>query len=156
MRSQQIVPAGTWDETDERGAVAIDSDQRHRRRVVLETDGGDELLVDLPVTTRLQHGDGLLLDEGGVIRVIAAPEELLEIHAHSPAELVRIAWHLGNRHLPVQLLGDRIRIRADHVIADMVTQLGGHAEPIEAAFDPESGAYSGGGHGHGHDHEAER
>ncbi len=142
MRSQQIVPANTWDPAEERGAVAIDADQRQRRRIVLETDSGYELLVDLPDSVRLHDGDGLLLDDGGVIRVIAAPEELLDIHAPTPGDLVRIAWHLGNRHLAVQLLDDRIRIRADHVIADMVTLLGGHAEPIEAPFDPEAGAYA--------------
>ena len=82
----------------------------------------------------------------------ARPEPLLEIHAHDEGELVRIAWHLGNRHLPVQLLGDRIRIRADHVIEDMVKGLGGHVDEIEAPFDPEAGAYAG-GHHHHHDDE---
>ena len=80
----------------------------------------------------------------------AQPEPLLEIHAHDEGELVRIAWHLGNRHLPVQLLGDRIRIRADHVIEEMVEGLGGHVDAIEAPFDPEAGAYAG-GHQHHHD-----
>ena len=92
-----------------------------------------------------------MLADGGVIRVVARPEALLEIHAHDPAELVRIAWHLGNRHLPVQLLGTHIRIRADHVIAEMVRQLGGHISEIAAPFDPEAGAYAG-GHGHHHEH----
>ena len=78
------------------------------------------------------------------------PEPLLEIHAHDAGELVRIAWHLGNRHLPVQLLGERIRIRADHVIGEMVEGLGGHVDAIEAPFDPEAGAYAG-GHHHHHD-----
>jgi urease accessory protein len=86
--------------------------------------------------------------------VRARPEPLLEIHAHDDAGLVRIAWHLGNRHLPVQLLGDRIRIRADHVIRDMVEGLGGHVDAIEAPFDPEAGAYApGAGHQHDHDHD---
>ena len=87
--------------------------------------------------------------------VQARPETLLEIHAHDAATLVRIAWHLGNRHLPVQLLGERIRIRADHVIDGMVEVLGGHVEPIEAPFDPEAGAYAGSHHHHdddGHPH----
>ena len=84
------------------------------------------------------------------MRVTSRPEPLLEIHAHDAAGLVRIAWHLGNRHLPVQLLGDHIRIRADHVIADMVRTLGGHVHTIDAPFDPEAGAYVG-GHHHHHD-----
>jgi urease accessory protein len=87
------------------------------------------------------------------VRVRAKPEPLLEIHAHDDGELVRIAWHLGNRHLPVQLLADRIRIRADHVIKDMVEGLGGHVDDIEAPFDPESGAYAGGGGHHHHHHD---
>ena len=115
---------------------------------MLTTEAGAELLLDLPQAVRLRDGDGLLLDDGRIVRVAAKPEPLLEIHAHSPAELVRIAWHLGNRHLPVQLEGDRIRIRADHVIADMVHGLGGHARAIDAPFDPEGGAYAGGHHHH--------
>ncbi len=97
------------------------------------------MLLDLPQAVRLRDGDGLELADGRVVRVVAQAEPLLEIHAHGPAELVRIAWHLGNRHLPVQLLGDRIRIRADHVIADMVHGLGGHAHAMDAPFDPEGG-----------------
>jgi urease accessory protein len=154
MRAQQVVPAGSWDATEEVGAVALDFDHRHRRRIVLPMEPDGELLVDLPEAARLRHGDGLLLDGGGVVRVVAADEALLEIHAHDPAELIRIAWHLGNRHLPVQLLGDRIRIRADHVIADMVEGLGGHVDTVEAPFDPEAGAYAG-GHAHALDHDGD-
>ena len=73
----------------------------------------------------------------------ARPESLAEIHAHSDATMVRIAWHLGNRHLPVQLLGDRIRIRRDHVIEEMAELLGGHVQHVEAGFNPEAGAYAG-------------
>ena len=91
------------------------------------------MLLDLPQAVRLRDGDGLALDDGGVVRVCAEPEKLLEIHAHDDGELVRIAWHLGNRHLPVQLLGDRIRIRADHVIEEMVEGLGGHVEAHRGA-----------------------
>lgn len=152
IRASSVLPAGTWsDPTDE---VLIDFDRRHRRRIVLTTQGGHELLIDFPQAVRLRHGDGLALEGGGIVRVRARPEPLLEIHAHDDGELVRIAWHLGNRHLPVQLLGDRIRIRADHVIRDMVEGLGGHVEAIEAPFDPEAGAYAPGvGHHHEHEHE---
>lgn len=143
-----IYPAGAWSQDSAIDSVLIDFDRRHRRRIVLPTEAGAEVLIDLPQAVRLRDGDGLVLDDGRMLRVVAQPEALLEIHAHGPAELVRIAWHLGNRHLPVQLLGDRIRIRADHVIADMVHGLGGHAHPIDAPFDPEGGAYAGGGHAH--------
>ncbi len=147
-----VLPFGEWDTAREAGRVLIDFDRRHRRRCVLSTETGEEVLLDFPQAVRLRDGDGLALPDGQVIRVAAKPESLIEIHAHGPAELVRIAWHLGNRHLPVQLLGDRIRIRADHVIADMVRGLGGHAHAVDAPFDPEGGAYAG-GHRHHHDHD---
>ena len=146
--ARAILPGGQWEASREAGRVLIDFDRRHRRRIVLATEVGEEILVDLPHAVRLRDGDGLQTEDGRVIRVVAKPEPLLEIHAHGPAELVRIAWHLGNRHLPVQLLGDRIGIRADHVMADMVHGLGGHAHTIEAPFDPEGGAYAGGHHHH--------
>ena len=110
------------------------------------TEQGREVLLDLPQAVRLRDGDGLAVNAGGVVRVCARPEPLLEIHAHDDGEMMRIAWHLGNRHLPVQLRGERIRIRADHVIRDMVEGLGGHVDEIEAPFDPEAGAYAGGHH----------
>jgi len=154
MRADHVLPAGSWDHAREVDTVLIDFDRRHRRRIVLRTLAGADLLIDLPQAVRLRDGDGLAV-ETGVVRVCARPEPLLEIHAHDEGELVRIAWHLGNRHLPVQLLGDRIRIRADHVIQDMVEGLGGHVDAIEAPFDPESGAYASGGghHHHHHDHD---
>jgi len=158
MRAQTILPAGSWDVSTASDAVLIDYDQRHRRRVKLTTDSGATLLLDLAHAARLRHDDGLALDDGTIVRVCARPEPLLEIHAHRDQDLVRIAWHLGNRHLPVQLLGDRIRIRTDHVIAAMVEGLGGHAEPIDAPFDPEAGAYAPGAGGHHHhddDHDHE-
>jgi urease accessory protein len=152
MRCQRVLPAGTWDPTNAVDRVLIDYDDRYRRRTLLHTETGTELLLDLAQAVRLRDGDGLASDSGGVVRVCARPEKLLEIHAHERGELVRIAWHLGNRHLPVQLLGHRIRIRADHVIQGMVEGLGGHVEEIEAPFDPEAGAYAG-GHNHHHHHD---
>ena len=150
MRSETILPAGKWDASKQIDRVLIDFDRRHRRRILLTTESGNEILLDLPQAARLRDGDGLQLEDGGIVRVESRPEPLAEIHAHDEAELVRIAWHLGNRHLPVQLIGDRIRIRRDHVIEDMVEGLGGHVEQIEAPFDPEAGAYVG-GHHHHHD-----
>jgi urease accessory protein len=148
-----VLPAGTWEDARASDAVLLDFDMRHRRRIALRTESGADLLLDLSHAARLRDGDGLALDDGGVVRVRARPEPLLEVHAHGPDTLVRIAWHLGNRHLPVQILAGRLRIREDHVIADMVRQLGGHAQRIEAPFDPEAGAYAGGHHHHGeHDH----
>ena len=87
----------------------------------------------------------------GFVVVRATPEPLIEIDAHSAATLMRIAWHLGNRHVPVQVLDRKLRIRADHVLADLVKQLGGHVAEIDAAFDPEAGAYAE-SHHHRDDH----
>ncbi len=152
LRAISVLPAGTWDQARESDTVLLDFDMRHRRRIALRTEAGAELLLHLAQAARLRDGDGLALDQGGVVRVRARPEPLLEIHAHDAGALTRIAWHLGNRHLPVQLLGEWLRIRDDHVIADMVRQLGGHMRRVEAAFDPEAGAYAGGHHHHDDDH----
>ena len=149
MHSHAVLPAGSWDAAREVDQVLIDFDRRFRRRIRLETVAGRAVLLDLAQAVRLRDGDGLEV-AGGVVRVVAQAEALAEIHAHSDAELERIAWHLGNRHLPVQLLGDRIRIRQDHVIEAMVDGLGGHVERLLAPFDPEAGAYAG-GHSHAHD-----
>jgi urease accessory protein len=156
MRAESVLPAGSWDAARAVDRVLVDFDRRHRRRILLATEGGSEVLLDLPHAVRLRHGDGLVLDDGGVVQVCAKPECLLEIHAHQDGELVRIAWHLGNRHLPVQLLGDRIRIRADHVIEEMVKGLGGHVDVTEAPFDPEAGAYAGAHSHHHHDDDDDR
>ena len=152
MKSISVVPAGTWDAAREVDQVLVDFDRRHRRRILLTTEKGDAVLLDLPHAVRLRHGDGLVV-AGGVVRVVARPEPLAEIHGHDEGEMVRIAWHLGNRHLPVQLVGERIRIRRDHVIEEMVELLGGHVDIIEAPFDPEAGAYAPGGSGHSHHHD---
>ena len=150
IRVSEIRPAGTWGhaETDH---VVLDFDDRHRRRIVMTGVRGTRFLLDLPEAVALRNGDGLVLEDGRTVRVEAAPERLAEIRCAAPADLVRIAWHLGNRHLPTQLLGDRLRIREDHVILDMVRRLGAEVRLIEAPFDPEGGAY-GHGHTHGHGH----
>lgn len=150
MRVEAILPAGSWNTTQEVDRVLIDYERRFRRRIVLETVLGAEVLIDLAHAVKLRDGDGLLVN-AGIVRVCAQPEDLMEIHGHRDGELIRIAWHLGNRHLPVQLLDDRIRIRADHVIGEMVEGLGGHVDLIQAPFDPETGAYVAGGHHHNDD-----
>jgi urease accessory protein len=147
-----FLPAGSWEVGRSIDFVVIGFDHRFRRRLLLRTEAGREVLLDLPQAVRLRQDDGLVLPDGGIVRVCAAAEALLEISAAESALLLRIAWHLGNRHLPVQFLGWCLRIRADHVIAEMVQGLGGVVMPIEAPFDPEAGAYSvGGGGQHHHD-----
>jgi urease accessory protein len=146
MRAVAVLAAGTWNTLSAADSVLLDHDHRHRRRIALRTEAEAELLLDLPQAAHLRDGDGLALEGGGVVRVRAKPERLLEIRASDDATLLRIAWHLGNRHLPVQALNRRLRIRTDHVIADLVIQLGGQAEELEAPFDPEAGAYADGHH----------
>lgn len=131
--------------------VVLDFDARHRRRIVMRTEGGIELLLDLERPTRLKNGDVLLLDDGRHVAVRAAMEPLARLRCETTEQLMRLAWHLGNRHLPVMLHAGRIYIRRDHVIEQMAAGLGALVAHVEAAFDPEDGAYAGGGHGHPHD-----
>ena len=140
-RAHTVRQAGKWDNAAAIDRVVLDADQRHRRRLVLTAERGTILLLDLPHATTLKDGDGLVLEDGAVVRVAGKPEPLFEIAAGSPFDLARLAWHLGNRHADVQLLGDRLRIRRDHVLAEMLTGLGARATEIEAPFDPEAGAY---------------
>lgn len=150
IRVSEILPAGSWQEPAA-DVITLDRDDRYRRRAAMTAEAGVSFLLDEPNAVHLRHGDGLRLDDGRIVEVRAEPEDLVEIEAENSAHLVKIAWHLGNRHLPTQLMGDRLRIRRDHVIEDMVSKLGGRLTPVAAPFDPEGGAY---GHGqtHGHDH----
>ncbi|MDW4497329.1 urease accessory protein UreE [Sulfitobacter sp. D35] len=131
--------------------VTLDYDARFLRRKVLGTDGGARLLVDLPQTTSLNHGDALETTDGTLIGIRAAPEPLLEVSGDS---LHRIAWHIGNRHTPCQIEATRLLIQRDHVMAGMLDRLGAHVREVVEPFTPEGGAY---GHGrtHGHDHGAQ-
>ena len=147
-----VIARGAYEPETAADSVLLDHDMRVRRRIVLTTASGEPIRLNQVSVVQLKDGDGLKLDDGRVIRVEAKPELLLEIHAADPAGLVRIAWHLGNRHLPTQLLDGRIRIRYDHVIAGMVEKLGGRSNPVHAPFDPEGGAYAEAGHDHGHEH----
>jgi urease accessory protein len=124
--------------------ITLDHEARHRRRARLVSDRGLEFLLDLPHAEHLHEGDRLVLDDGRRIAVRAAQEAVLDIRSD---QLARIAWHLGNRHCPTQILGDRLRIARDHVLADMLRGLGAEVTEGMASFDPETGAY----HTH-HDH----
>lgn len=131
--------------------MTLDHDARHLRRAVLSTDGGLAVLVDLPQATVLAQGDRLVLEDGRNVEVRAAVEPLLEIRGRDAHHLARLAWHLGNRHLPTQIEADRLLIRRDHVIAHMLEHQGATVREVEAAFTPEGGAYGHGGtHGHAH------
>ncbi|MBN9004571.1 MAG: urease accessory protein UreE [Rhizobiales bacterium] len=139
--------------------VVLDFDDRHRRRLAMTATRGLEFLLDLEMAIALRGGDALVLEDGRLIEVVAAPESLAEIRCKDAHHLVRVAWHLGNRHLPTQITARGLRIRRDHVIEDMVRGLGARVIEIEAPFDPEGGAYADGhahaashGSDHGSDH----
>ena len=163
-RATEVLRAGTWQEAQARDSVLLDFDDRHRRRRLYTGQGGLAFLLDLPEATVLRDGDGLALATGGVVCVRAAPEPLVEITAATREHLARLAWHLGNRHLPTQIEGERLLIRDDHVIVHMLEGLGATLRKVDAPFDPEGGAYGEhnrqpghhhhhGDHGHHHDHD---
>lgn len=132
--------------------ISLSYEARFLRRRVLTTDGGLDFLLDLETTTSLNHGGALKLEDGREIEVVAAPEPLLEITGEN---LVRLAWHIGNRHTPCQIAPDHLIIRRDHVLEAMLHQLGAVLEIAHAPFCPEGGAYGHGrtmGHDHGPDH----
>ncbi|GLR68616.1 urease accessory protein UreE [Acidocella aquatica] len=143
MRAVRILPADQWHTAIH--SVTLDYDRRYRRRLRFVTDQGTEILLDLPEAVHIRGGDALALEDGSYVEVRAADEALLEITAPTADALIRLAWHLGNRHLAVQFLPSCLRILEDHVIADMVRKLGGSAAQMTAPFDPEGGAY----HSHG-------
>ncbi len=154
-RAIEVIPAGTWPEGRAVGTVTLPCTERHRRRVLMHDDAGGDFLLDLPEAVHMADGDGLALEDGAVVRVVAAEEFVAEARCTDPLHLARVAWHLGNRHLPVQILKDGgIRFPHDHIIEGMVTGLGAEVSHCRAPFHPESGAYSGGagggagGHGH--------
>ena len=155
LRATAVRPAGSWEEGAARDCVLLDFDARHRRRIVMHGEAGLDFLLDLPEAVALADGDGLALEDGGTVAVKAAPERLIEVRAGEGLPLLRIAWHLGNRHLPTEIRSDALRIREDHVILDMLQRMGARTALVEAPFHPEGGAYGHGrthGHDHGHDH----
>jgi len=147
MRATEVIPAGDWPQPPA-DTVVLDFDGRHRRRVTMTASGGLTFLLDLPETVAIEDGAGLQLEDGRIVGVEAAPEALLEVTCADPHQLARIAWHLGNRHLPTEVRGSSLRVRDDHVIADMLRGLGLTVSEIEAPFQPEGGAYGSAGHHH--------
>lgn len=144
-RAQRVVRGGGSAAPDH---VALDYEGRFLRRRRLETTGGNAFLVDLPEVVSLDDGDAFELPDGQLIAVHAAPEALLAVTGEG---LARLAWHIGNRHTPCRIEAERLLIREDHVLADMLRKLGATVEPLSAPFVPEGGAY---GHGRtlGHTH----
>jgi len=127
--------------------IELAFEQRERSRFRATLLSGEEIGVDLPPGTLLRHGDRLLLSDGRIVAIEAAPERLLEVHAHDATELARIAYHIGNRHVPIQIGDGFVRLLPDHVLQAMIERLGGHVHEVSVGFQPESGAY---GHSHVH------
>jgi urease accessory protein len=154
LTANEVLSKGTWQGTAA-DRVVLSYDDRFRRRIMLTSEQGREVLLSLKEAILLQNGDALLADGDQLIEVVAAPEKLIEIRCEGPHALLRTAWHLGNRHLATQIMEKSLRIRYDKVILEMVEGLGAEATVIEAPFNPEGGAYSGGGHTKVHNHHHE-
>ena len=163
IRAVEILPHGKWLGTTAVDHLILTYDERHRRRLRYVACGGTTFLLDLPRAAVLRAGDGLRLEDGRIVSVEASPEQLVEVTAADAAALIRLAWHIGNRHLPAQLEPNRILIRDDTVIVNMLLGLGATVRPVLAAFTPETGAYDSRGsagaqhdHVHGHGYEPQQ
>ena len=156
QRVISIKHPGDWAAASASDRVVLDAGDRNRRRIVLKGEKGTEFLLDFAKPVSLRDGDGLLLDDGAIVLVAGESEKLIEISVGSALDCVRLAWHLGNRHTDVQVIGDRLRIRRDHVLEDMLRGLGARIAALDAPFDPEPASPSHGhhhGHGHAHHHD---
>jgi urease accessory protein len=146
----EIKHSGDWNSSTARDRVTLDAGDRNRRRIVLTGEKGTQFLLDEAKPVSLHDGDGLVLDDGSIVLVAGLAEPLIEISAGSALDTVRLAWHLGNRHTDVQIAGDKIRIRRDHVLEDMLRGLGAKLSSLDAPFDPEPASPSHEHHGHDH------
>ncbi len=142
VRARRVIPAVSAEHLEASDAVELSYDERHRRRIRMTSIEGRAFLLDLPKAVALADGDQLVLDDGSVLSVRAIPERVIDIRADSGRHLTTIAWHLGNRHWPTQVLEDGLRIRFDPVLVDMIEGLGGVVAILEAPFQPEGGAYA--------------
>jgi urease accessory protein len=139
-------PAGHWPKEKAAGSFTLDFDGRHRRRIRLTSDQGEGVLLDLPKAVAMADGDGLQLEDGRWLKVQAAAEPIVEVRHKDPNQLMRLAWHLGNRHLPTEIRSQVLLIRPDHVIEEMLHGFGADLVKVQAPFQPEGGAY--GSHTH--------
>ena len=137
--------------------LELDWDTRQKSRFEATDSAGRTLGVFLPRGTVVRGGDVLVADDGSLVRVLAAPQAVLKIthctNHGTPYDLIRAAYHLGNRHVPIELKADHLKIEPDHVLADMLRAMHLIVHAVDEAFEPENGAYASGGHGHNHDHE---
>jgi urease accessory protein len=159
LRAEKVIAAGQWSGAPA-DTVVLDFDDRYRRRLAMTGVGGLAFVLDLAEAAMLRGGDGLSLEDGRIVEVVAAPEPLAEIRAADGLALARVAWHLGNRHLQTEILPKALRIRRDPVIEAMAEGLGARVVALEAPFNPEGGAYvkpeRGAAERHDHDHDHHR
>jgi urease accessory protein len=132
------------------GRVTLPIEQRVRSRLRVKLDDGREAGLFLPRGTLLRGGDRLVSDEGEVIEIVAAAETVSTVHSNDIILLTRAAYHLGNRHIPLQVEDGWLRYQHDHVLDDMLRQMGLEVVVEQAAFEPEAGAYQQAAHGHHH------
>jgi urease accessory protein len=149
-RGIAIKSAGLWNVREAIDRLVLDADDRQRRRIVLTGQNGTTFLLDLERPVSLRNGDGLVLDDGGVVEVQGASEPLIEVAGRSTTDVLRFAWHIGNRHTDLQIVGDRLRIRRDHVLEAMLAQLEASLATIDAPFDPEAVPQTAGAEDHDH------
>ena len=170
IKAKLKIPRGAY-RLEVKGQLRLPFDARQKSRLRTQLASGEEVALMLPRGDILRGGDLVVASDGRVIEVLAASEQVVNITCPTPEDLTRAAYHLGNRHVPVQVGGGFLRIAADHVLEEMLKGLGAKLEPMESAFEPEAGAYGGGhrhndedeqGHGgkihhygepHGHDHD---
>jgi urease accessory protein len=136
-------------------SVILNSEQRRLQTGLFTVVNGTQIGAMLPEPVLLRNGDALELDDGSLVDVVIEPEPLVEIRGNDLTHVARLAWHLGDRHVPVQIFPNRLRVRPDAALQAMLTALGARLTPIEAPFDPEGGAYAHHAHArdhHGHDH----
>jgi urease accessory protein len=149
-RGIAIKPAGAWNAREAIDRVILDADDRQRRRIAFTGENGTTFLLDLERPVVLRNGDGLVLDDGALVEVHGAPEALIDVAGRSALDALRFAWHIGNRHTDLQIVGDRLRIRRDHVLEAMLVQMGASLTAIVAPFDPEIAPQSAGVANHDH------
>ena len=149
IKAKLKIPRGAY-ALEVKGQLKLPFDARQKSRLRTRLASGEEVALMLPRGEILRGGDLVVASDGRVIEVVAEQEQVLHITCRSAQEVTRAAYHLGNRHVPVQVGDGFLRIAADHVLEEMVSGLGATIEPLQAAFEPEAGAY-GGGHRHNDD-----
>jgi urease accessory protein len=156
IRATSLIRREAVDEDRIVDVITLDHGDRHRRRIVLHADGGTTFLLDLDTADVLEDGDAICLDGGSLVQVKAAPERLIQVRTDDPLDLLTLAWHIGNRHVPAEITRDAVYIAYDHVLFDMLQGLGAKTHIVERPFQPLRGAYhqhEHSGHSHHHSHE---